>query len=329
MAREMASGGRGERYALTVASRASETADIVALELTSPEGLPLPGFRAGAHIDIHLAGGLTRQYSLCNPPSERHRYVIAVLKEHAGRGGSQAMHALNRGDDVWVSGPRNTFPLAGREAEFHLFLAGGIGITPMLAMIAELRARKAPFLLHYSTRDRSNTAFLRRLQPLIRQGKVILHHDDGEPARGLDIAATLAAPLPGHHVYVCGPEGFMAAAKASVGAWAPHTVHFEHFSAVALTREEAAWDKQPFTIKIEATGQLLVVPADCSIVNVLRAHGIDVETSCEAGYCGTCITRYTEGDPVHRDCVLSEGERERYVMICRARSRSKVLVLDI
>jgi vanillate O-demethylase ferredoxin subunit len=121
----------------------------------------------------------------------------------------------------------------------------------------------------------------------------------------------------------------MAAAKASVGAWPPHAVHFEHFSAVALTEEEAAWDQVPFQIKIKKTGQLVDVPPKCSIVKVLREHGIEVETSCEDGYCGTCITRYVEGEPVHRDTVLSEGERKSYVMVCRARSRSSVLVLDL
>lgn len=317
------------RLALAVVAVTREAEDIVSIELARPDGAALPPFTAGAHIDIHLPGGLIRQYSLCNAPAERSRYVIAVLKEPAGRGGSEAMHKLAAGDTVMVSGPRNNFPLAGREADFHLMLAGGIGVTPMLAMIAELKARKADFRLHYCTRSKQRTAFLRRLRPLIKQGKVVLHHDDGDPKRGLDIAATLAEPVPGRHVYVCGPSGFMEAAKAAVGAWPPHAVHFEHFNAVALTEEEAAWDKVPFQVKIKKTGKIIDVPADCSIVKVLRQHGIEIETSCEDGYCGTCITRYVEGDPVHRDTVLSEGERKNYVMVCRARSKSPVLVLDV
>jgi ferredoxin-NADP reductase len=316
------------RLALRVAAVGREAEDIISIELSQADGEPLPPFAAGAHIDIHLPNGTIRQYSLCNPPAERNRYVIAVLRESTGRGGSEAMHRLQIGDRVVVSTPRNNFPLAGREADFHLMLAGGIGITPMLAMIAELEARKAEFRLHYCTRSESRTAFLHRLRPLIEQGNVVLHHDNGDPARGLDIAATLAEPIPGQHLYVCGPAGFMAAAKAAAGAWPPHAVHFEHFSAVALTEEEAAWDEVPFKIKVKKTGEIIDVPARCSIVRVLREHGIDVETSCEDGYCGTCITRYVEGEPVHRDTVLSEGERKNYVMVCRARSRSPILVLD-
>jgi ferredoxin-NADP reductase len=329
MAQNGTVGAQINRLVLGVVSVTPAAEDIILVELATGDGSQLPVFTAGAHIDVHLGDGLTRQYSLCNPPSDRNRYVMAVLKEPTSRGGSLAMHRLAPGDTVTVSGPRNNFPLAGREADFHLMLAGGIGITPMMAMIAELKVRKADFLLHYCTRNRKKTAFLRRLHPLIKQGKVVLHHDDGDPAHGLDIAATLAQPVPGQHAYVCGPAGFMAAAKESVGAWAPHAVHFEHFNAVALTEEEAAWDKVPFKIKIKKTNELLDVPADCSIVKVLRKHGMDVETSCEDGYCGTCITRYVEGEPVHRDTVLSEGERQNYVMICRARSRSSVLVLDV
>lgn len=319
----------GRRFTARVSAVTREAADIVAIELTHPDGAELPPFTAGAHIDFDLGDNLIRQYSLCNPPTERHRYVVGVLKQVNGRGGSDAMHALHVGSNVQIADPRNNFPLAGREANFHLLLAGGIGITPMMAMLPELESRKADFLLHYCTRSAAHTAFQDRLQPLIEQGKVVLHHDGGNPARGLDIATTLAEPLPAQHVYVCGPQGFIAAARASVGAWPPHAVHFEHFDAVPLTAGESAWDKVPFQVKIKRTGEVIDVPANCSIVKVLRERGIEIETSCEDGYCGTCITRYVEGDPVHRDTVLSEGERKSYVMICRARSSTPVLVLDI
>jgi ferredoxin-NADP reductase len=316
------------RFTVRVGAVTREATDIVSIELAHPEGMPLPPFTAGAHLQFHLADDLVRQYSLCNPPAERHRYVVGVLKQKAGRGGSEAMHALQVGSTVQVSGPNNNFALAGREANFHLLLAGGIGVTPMMAMIAELEDREADYLLHYCTRSPEHTAFHDRLQPLIAQGKAVLHHDAGDPASGLDIAATLAEPQPAQHVYVCGPKGFLAAARAAVGAWPPHAVHFEHFDAVPLTEEESAWDKVPFKIKIKRTGEIIDVPADCSIVEVLREQGIEIETSCEEGYCGTCITRYVEGEPVHRDTVLSEGERKSYVMVCRARSRSPILVLD-
>lgn len=317
------------RFTVKVGAVTREATDIVSIELAHPDGTPLPPFTAGAHLEFHLADNLIRQYSLCNPPTERHRYVVGVLRQKDGRGGSDAMHALRVGSTVQVCGPRNNFVLAGREANFHLLLAGGIGVTPMMAMIAELEARKADYRLHYCTRSQAHTAFHDRLQPLIAQGKAVLHHDEGDPARGLDIAATLAEPVPAQHVYVCGPQGFLAAARASAAAWPPHAVHFEHFHAVPLTEEESAWDKVPFKIKIKRTGQIIEVPANCSIVKVLREEGIEIETSCEDGYCGTCITPYVEGEPVHRDTVLSEGERKSYVMVCRARSNSPILVLDI
>jgi ferredoxin-NADP reductase len=317
------------RLTATVGAITREATDIVTIELKPANGATLPPFTAGSHINFYLGDNLIRQYSLCNSPAERDRYVVGVLNQQSGRGGSRAMHSLESGQSVQISAPRNNFPLAGREASLHLMLAGGIGITPMMAMIDELARREADFLLHYCTRSPAHTAFRDRLQPLIERGNVILHHDDGDPARGLDIAAVLADPQPTQHVYVCGPQGFLAAARSSAGAWAPHAVHFEHFDAVPLSEEESAWDAVPFQIKIKRTGETMDVPANRSIVQVLRDNGIEIETSCEDGYCGTCITRYTEGEPVHRDTVLSEGERKSYVMVCRARSKTPLLVLDV
>ena len=211
-----------------VAAITREAEGIASFELVDPHGGSLPSFAAGAHIDMHLPGGLIRQYSLCNDPKERHRYIIAVLREPNGRGGSALMHDAVKQDHIMrISEPRNNFPLAGREANFHLLLAGGIGITPIMAMIAELETRGDDYLLHYCTRSLERTAFLQRLEPLIAEGKAILHQDGGDPSRGLDIAATLAEHSPGKHVYVCGPAGLMAAAKNSAGSWPPHAVHFE------------------------------------------------------------------------------------------------------
>jgi len=224
------------------------------------------------------------------------------------------------------SAPANRLPLAGREARFNLLLAGGIGVTPMLAMIVELERRASPWHMHYCTRNPARTAFLDRLRPLIAAGKVELHHDDGDPARGLDIARTLAAFEIGAHVYFCGPPGFMHAAKASVSAWPPFNVHYEYFTATD-DRTEAV--NTPFRVKIKSSGQVFDIPADRSIVAVLRDNGFDIETDCEDGYCGTCITRYLDGEPDHRDTVLGEDERQRYAMICCARAKSPMLVLDL
>ncbi|TMJ91368.1 MAG: oxidoreductase [Alphaproteobacteria bacterium] len=313
--------------ALRVSKITREAQDIASFELVDPAGLELPPFTAGAHLDVRINDDTRRQYSLCNDPQERHRYVIAVLNEPAGRGGSRAMHEqVAVGSVLPVSAPHNRFPLAGREARFHLLLAGGIGVTPMLAMIAELERRASPWHMHYCTRNPARTAFLDRLRPLIAAGKVELHHDDGDPARGLDIARTLAAFEIGAHVYFCGPPGFMHAAKASVSAWPPFNVHYEYFTATD-DRTEAV--NTPFRVKIKSSGQVFDIPADRSIVAVLRDNGFDIETDCEDGYCGTCITRYLDGEPDHRDTVLGEDERQRYAMICCARAKSPMLVLDL
>lgn len=313
--------------ALRVSKITREAQDIASFELVDPAGLELPSFTAGAHLDVRINDDTRRQYSLCNDPQERHRYVIAVLNEPAGRGGSRAMHEqVAVGSVLPVSAPHNRFPLAGREARFHLLLAGGIGVTPMLAMIAELERRASPWHMHYCTRNPARTAFLDRLRPLIAAGKVELHHDDGDPARGLDIARTLAAFEIGAHVYFCGPPGFMHAAKASVSAWPPFNVHYEYFTATD-DRTEAV--NTPFRVKIKSSGQVFDIPADRSIVAVLRDNGFDIETDCEDGYCGTCITRYLDGEPDHRDTVLGEDERRRYAMICCARAKSPMLVLDL
>ncbi len=314
-------------FEVRVAHRWLEAEDIACFTLTRPDGGELPAFDAGAHIEVRLPGDRRRHYSLSGDPRERRAYEIAVLREPAGRGGSQAMHdTVAVGDALRVSGPYNHFPLAGPEARLHLLLAGGVGITPMTAMIAALEARGAEWHLHYCTRSPDRTAFRARLAPLARAGKVTFHHDGGDPARGLDLPALLRRFEIGTHVYVCGPRGFMAAARGAVGAWPPRCVHFEYFSAPdeAPARTDAA-----FLVKIKATGQVLEVPADRSIVEVLRAHGFTVSTDCEEGYCGTCITRYVEGEPQHRDSVLGDAERRSYVMICCARAKSPMLVLDL
>jgi vanillate O-demethylase ferredoxin subunit len=307
-----------------------EAEDILSFEFVKPDGGALPRFTAGAHIHVHLDDSLSRQYSLCNDPAETHRYVVAVLREEEGRGGSKAMHeTLKEGQEIYISGPDNQFELAERAVDFHLLLAGGIGVTPMMAMIEELERRGARYLMHYCTRSPEKTAFLERLRPRIEQGTVILHHDGGDPANGLDIAATLAEHKIGTHLYACGPPGFMNAVNTSVGAWPPHNVHQEYFTAREMTEAEKAWDARAFKVKVASTGAVLDVPAGRSIVEVLREYGISIQTDCEEGYCGTCITHYVEGEPVHRDTVLAGDDREDYLMVCCARAKSEILVLDL
>jgi vanillate O-demethylase ferredoxin subunit len=197
-------------------------------ELVDREGSELPPFEAGAHISVRLGDGLVRDFSLWNDPAERARYCIAVLREPEGRGSREWHEVVRAGDLVEASLPRNNFPLVA-EAERYLLIAGGIGITPIMAMIAELRRRRADFRLHYCTRSPEATAFLDDLAVLAAQGRVMFHYDGGDPTRGLDIAATLRDRPPGTHLYYCGPAGMMAAAAAASSHWPPETVHCEYF----------------------------------------------------------------------------------------------------
>ena len=214
---------------LRIRSIAFLAEEINGYELVDPNGRDLPRFSAGAHIGVRLGDQVWRDYSLWNDPAERRRYCIAVLREKLGEGSRHLHDQVRVGDIVEVSLPRNHFPLA-EGAERHLFLAGGIGITPIMAMIAELRHRRAEFRLHYCTRSPEETAFLDDLAILAAQGRVRFHHDGGDPANGLDIAATLRECRPGTHLYYCGPAGMMAAAAAASAHWPAGTVHFEFFA---------------------------------------------------------------------------------------------------
>jgi vanillate O-demethylase ferredoxin subunit len=240
------------------------------------------------------------------------------------------MHEQVRpGDTLYVSEPRNYFPLAA-EAKRHLLLAGGIGITPMMAMVAELVRKDSDFTLHYCTRSPEKTAFRNKLLGLAQEGRVVFYHDGGDPSRGLDVGALLGSHTPGTHVYYCGPAGFMSAARAATEHWPAGTVHFEYFERPTESGEKTAnLANRPFRIRLAQSGKVFTVPADNSIVQVLRKHGIEVDTNCEEGYCGTCLTRYLEGQPEHRDIVLDDSDRANYVLICCARAVSEELVLDL
>lgn len=305
-----------------------EAEDILRYVLAEPNNARLDPFTPGAHVDVHLGDEMVRQYSLCGDPADCYRYEIAVLKEPGGRGGSKRIHEnFHAGDEVEVSSPRNHFPLAD-DAERHLLLAGGIGVTPMIAMIHELERRGERYELHYCTRSPAATAFSKQLSPYIEAGKVHVHHDGGDPSQGLDIAALLREPVPGTHLYYCGPTGFMEAAKLASAHWPEGTAHFEYFSAPVRPEGEEATN-ECFQIKLSGTGEVFDVPPDKSIVSVLRDNGYPVDTSCEDGYCGTCLTRVVEGEPDHRDVVLDSDDRKQFMLICCSRSKSPLLVLDL
>ncbi len=312
---------------LRVARVSDEALGIKVYELVDPDGASLPAFTAGAHLDVVLGDHLVRQYSLCGDAGDASRYRIAVLREPESRGGSQAMHeSIAAGGTITVSEPRNNFPLAA-EAARHILLAGGIGVTPMIAMARSLASAGADFTLHYCTKSPEHTAFRDELAPLIESGRVICHHDGGDPSKGLDIAALLKNHEAGTHLYYCGPTGFMHAAEAASAAWPKDCVHFEYFINEVL--EEAGDGDRGFEVEIASSGKRLRVPADKSIVQILWDNGIDIETSCESGLCGTCITRYKSGDVDHRDMVLDDDEKGEFLTVCCSRSKGKLLVLDL
>jgi ferredoxin-NADP reductase len=298
---------------------------INGIELVDPRGRDLPRFEAGAHVGLRV-GGFIRRYSLCNDPAERRRYCLAVLRETESRGASRYLHdTLRAGDLVEVSLPRNNFPLEP-DADRHLLIAGGIGIAPIMSMILHLRRRRAEFTVHYCTRWPERTAFRRELAPLVAEGRLRFHHDGGDPRCGLDLAALLRHPWPNAHLYYCGPPPFMAAAAQAASQWPANAVHCEYFTGAP---QPIADEDNPFRVRLVRSGGEYEVPVGDTIIDVLRRHGVAVRTSCELGYCGACLTPYLAGEPDHRDQVLEENGRKRYVVICCSRSKTPVLELDL
>lgn len=312
-----------------VAAKKAEAQDICSFELVEVSGRGLPAFSAGSHVDIHLGDGLTRQYSLCNDPAESHRYLIAVLRDPATRGGSLAMHdRVQVGDLLQISAPKNHFALA-HDAQRHLLLAGGIGVTPILCMAERLAATGAEFEMHYCTRSRERTAFAGRIAAAPFAPRVQLHFDDGPAGQRFDIAARLATPEPGTHLYVCGPKGFMDAVLASARqqGWPESQLHWEFFAAEVASK---ATDES-FEVQVASSGRVVVVPKSQTVVQALAAAGIEVPTSCEQGVCGTCITRVIEGIPDHKDLYFTPEEQaanDQFTPCC-SRAKSARLVLDL
>lgn len=305
---------------------------INSYELVSPNGAPLPPFEAGAHIDVHLKQGVIRQYSLSNAPGERHRYVIAVLKDENGRGGSRAVHEqLRAGDRITIGRPRNHFALA-RDAARVILVAGGIGVTPIKAMAHELDARGVAYEMHYCARNAEAAAFGPELDALRRAGKLHDHHDEGLDHLRFDVKQLLKHHASGTHVYYCGPAGFMAACAEAAAHWPAGTVHFEHFKAPEQPQgktgaQDAAAGECEVTIA--STGQVVMLKAGESLVDALGAAGIAVPTSCCAGLCGTCKLRYLEGEVQHNDYILDEDERRDHLTACVSLPAGKRLVLDL
>jgi vanillate O-demethylase ferredoxin subunit len=302
---------------------------IQSYEFVDPAGKPLPAFTAGAHIDVYLKNGVVRQYSLCNPPGEQHRYVIAVLRDEAGRGGSKSLHdSVHVQDRIKVSAPRNNFELAS-EARKVILLAGGIGVTPLKAMAHALDTAGIDYEMHYCAKNAQCTAFESEFATMHDAGKLHFHFDEGDPAKGLNIAKLLEEPIRSTHVYYCGPGGFMKACAAATAHWPAGTVHFEHFKAPEPVKRDDAPQAGEFVVKIASTGQHIPVSADQSIADALEEAGVAIETSCRAGLCGTCKVRYLSGDVDHQDCILGDDEKREYLTTCVSRAVSRELVLDL
>ena len=312
-----------------VVCKAVEATDICTFELVQSNGAALPAFSAGSHIDVHLPGGITRQYSLCNDPAESHRYLIGVLRDPKSRGGSQAMHdAVKEGDSLQISAPKNHFPLA-HDARRSLLLAGGIGVTPILCMAERLAIAGSDFEMHYCSRSPDRTAFVSRIQSSNFASRVQFHFDDGDAAQKLDMAALLASPQAGTHLYVCGPKGFMDAAlgAARAAGWPESQLHYEFFAAEVEKSDADA----SFEVKLASSGRVIQIAKNQTVTQALLAAGVEVLTACEQGVCGTCLTRVLDGVPDHKDQYLTPEEQaanDQFTPCC-SRSKTPMLVLDL
>ncbi len=296
-------------------------------ELASPDGALLPPVQAGAHVDVNLPGGLMRSYSLAGDPQDRSHWVLGVLRELDGSGGSRAMHERVRVGDLLTLGmPRNAFALAPG-ATHSILLGGGIGITPLKAMAHALSAQAASFELHHCARSPQHAAFAVELRATVPAGQLHHHFDGGDPAQGLDIAALLAQPAPGTHLYYCGPAGFMQACADASRHWPAGSVHFEHFKPPLST--EPAKPEGSFEVLLAKRGIRLQVQPEQTIVRAIELAGLRVPTSCLSGLCGSCKTEYLEGDVEHNDYILDDEERTHCMTLCVSRARSPLLVLDL
>jgi vanillate O-demethylase ferredoxin subunit len=302
------------------------TARIKSFELVDPAGAQLPEFTAGSHVDVTLPNGLVRSYSLLNDSRERERYVIAVLREETGGGGSAWVHeSLKPGDRISITKPQNRFEI-DEGGDHNFLIAGGIGITPILSMAERFDELGIDFRLYYCTRNREETAFAERIEQRFAN-RHVFHHDQGLRIQSLDVDALLADRQPGTHVYVCGPPGLIAAVRNAARDWPKGTVHFELFGA---GRIEMPTENRPFDIHLKRRNITLHVPAERSILDVLAENDVRVRSICRDGYCEACTTRYVSGKVEHRDSVLDEDDRKTFLQVCVSRALpGERLVLDL
>jgi len=296
--------------------------------LRSPDGSDLPAHPAGAHIDLFTDSGLRRSYSLVGDPANRGQYVLGVRREEDSRGGSSwVFDQLSTNCEVTASVPRNSFTLAAG-ATMHTLIAGGIGITPILAMGHELKARSEDYHLHYCTPSEVETPFLEEVRSVFGP-RVTFHHDGGDPAKGLDVQALLADPVEGQHIYVCGPAGLVESTRLHSRHWPEAAFHSELF---AVEPVADGLPNEAFDIFLSRQKLTLSVSPERSILEVVRDAGVAVETSCEDGLCSCCQTRLLGGEADHRDHVLSSSEKlaNESILICVSRAAAgETLILDL
>jgi vanillate O-demethylase ferredoxin subunit len=305
---------------LRVAKARLTTPDVLQLELVHPLRPTLPGWSAGAHVDLRMPDGRVRQYSLCGDSDNLSSYQIAIKREAAGRGGSNWVHdTLGDGREVHISSPRNNFPLDPNGLDYIL-IAGGIGITPLISMALTLKRRGKAFTLHYCARSTADAPLLDQLKEICGPDLKTWFSQDGtrfDPA-------TIGPYREGRQLYMCGPQRLLDAVQASVSQWPDDRVHGEVFQ---MTVDEN-FKPEPFEATIRSTGQKLLVPADRSLLDVLRDSGFVMPSSCEMGICGSCECGYRDGIVLHRDKVLPTSKRQDRLMLCVSRARVGV-TLDL
>ncbi len=307
---------------MTVAERRQLTEHICEFTLAPVDGKKLPSFTAGAHITVETPSGAMRRYSLVNDGTDPDVYKIALKRETDGRGGSKSMHddALE-GIELRIEAPENTFELS--DAKQYLLIAGGIGITPIYAMSQHLLHEDKPFHVIYCTRGAADTAFLEEMKSTLGD-RLTLHHDGGDPDAVYDFWDHFEDPKD-MKIYCCGPQPLLEEIEAISGHWPEGRVIFEDFKPVEVVRA----DDKPFEVTLEKTGVTVQIPEDRSILEALRENGVTTASSCESGTCGTCKTRLVAGDVDHRDMVLMDEEKDRYMMICVSRAKKGNIVLDL
>ena len=292
-------------------------------EFAGPDGRPLPAYEPGAHIDLHLPGGLMRQYSLARPYRADQGYLVGVKLDAKTRGGSKWLHEQGRvGAMFEVGGPRNNFALK-EDAPHTVLIAGGIGVTPIWCMAQRLEEIGAGFELHYAVRTRQDAAFLAELERMAPRARL---HVDAEAEAVLDVPAILTAAPEGSHLYCCGPTPMLEAFEAAAAGRPAETVHVEYFSAPEMKPLEGG-----FIVVLAKSGREFEVAPGSTILETLRQAGLNVPASCEQGVCGTCETAILEGTPDHRDLLLTPAEKTsgKTMMICCSGSLTDRLVLDL